>query len=106
MLPLAIWYGSDLCGLALGHASRSRAGGVRHTVSLTYVERRPEPPTVPLRGHVIPLAIAAAQNYGYALGSSRLLLRHPDRNLLWYYLLLGFDVAWEGENPVYCWKEL
>jgi hypothetical protein len=43
VLPIAIWYGNDLCGLALGQASRHRADGCRHTVTLTYVERRPEP---------------------------------------------------------------
>ncbi|MFL5386412.1 MAG: hypothetical protein ACJ8GN_28165 [Longimicrobiaceae bacterium] len=106
VLPLAIWNGSDLCGLALGHASRHRAAGVRHTVTLTHAERRPEPPEVPLRGRIIPLAVAAARNYGLALGATRLRLRYPDRNLLWYYELLGFDVAWEGGKPVYCEQEI
>lgn len=95
VLPLAIWYGTDLCGLALGHASRSRAGGVRHTFTLTFVERRAEPPPVPLRGHIVSLAVAAAQSYGARLGASRLVLRNPDRNLLpfsmrrWALKLLG-----------------
>ena len=106
ILPLAIWYGPDLCGLALGHASRHRAAGVRHTITLTYAERRPEPPQVPLRGLVIPLAVAVARNYGLALGATRLRLRYPDRNLLWYYQLLGFEVAWEGGKPVYCEQEI
>jgi hypothetical protein len=106
VLPLAIWYGDDLCGLALGYASRSRAGGVRHTVLLTHVERRPDPPQVPLRGHIIPLAVAVAQNYGYALGASRLLLRNPDPRVVSYYEQLGFDVAWKGSRPVYCEKEI
>ena len=106
VLPLAIWYGSDLCGLALGHASRHRAAGVRHTVTLTYAERRPEPPEVPLRKLVIPLAVAVARNYGLALGATRLRLRYPDRNLLWYYELLGFKVAWEDGKPVYCEQEI
>jgi hypothetical protein len=106
VLPLAIWHGADLCGLALGHASRHRAAGVRHTVTLTHVERRPEPPIVPLQRRVIPLAVAAARNYGLALGASRLILRYPDPNLLRYYKLLGFDVAWEGGQPVYCEQEI
>lgn len=106
VLPLAIWYGPDLCGLALGHASRHRAAGVRHTVTLTYAERRPSPPEVPLRKLVIPLAVAVARNYGLALGASWLRLRYPDRNLLWYYELLGFDVAWGSGKPVYCEKEI
>lgn len=106
VLPLAIWYGADLCGLALGYASRHRAGGVRHTVTLTYVERRPDPPAVPLQGRVIPLAVAAARNYGLALGATRLVLRYPDPKLLWYYGLLGFEVAWKGGQPVYCEREI
>ena len=39
VLPVAIWYGNDLCGLALGQLSRRRFNGSRHTVTLTYVER-------------------------------------------------------------------
>lgn len=106
VLPIAIWYGADLCGLALGQASRHRAGGVRHTVALTYAERRPEPPEVPLRGHIIPLAVAVARNYGLALGATRLRLAYPDPNLLRHYELLGFDVAWQGGKAVYCEQEI
>jgi hypothetical protein len=106
VLPMAIWNGEDLCGLAVGQASRKRATGVRHTVTLTLVERRPEPPDVPLRGKVIYLAITAARAYGITLGARRLRLRNPDRNLLWYYQLLGFDVVWKGDEPLYCEQEI
>jgi len=106
VLPLAIWYGSDLCGLALGHASRSRAGGIRHTFTLTFVERRVEPPPVPLRGLIIRLAVSAAQTYGRTLGASRLVLRSPDRNLLQYYEALGFAPVWIGGRPEYCVREI
>jgi len=106
ILPLAIWYGRDLCGLALGRASRPRAAGVRHTVTLTHAERRPEPPEVPLHGLIIPLAIAVARNYGSALGAHRLRLEYPDAKLLDYYRLLGFKVAWKGGKPVYCEQEI
>lgn len=61
---------------------------------------------IPRRAAVLPLAIAAALNYGSALGASRLLLRNPDPNVLWYYQRLGFDVAWEGGKPVYCVREI
>lgn len=106
VLPIAIWYGNDLCGMALGQTSRRRTGGVRHTVTLTFVERRPEPPGVHLRGLVIPLAIAAARAYGLTVGARRLRLRNPDPNLLWYYQRLGFAIAWRGKRPVYCEKEI
>ena len=106
ILPLAIWYGTDLCGLALGRGSRHRAPGVRHTVTLTHAELRPEPPDVPLRGLIIPLAVAVARSYGLALGATRLRLEHPDRNLLWYYERLGFEVVWQAGKPVYCEQEI
>lgn len=106
VLPIAIWYGEDLCGLAAGQASRHRASGVRHTVTLMYVERRPAPPDVPLRGRIATLAAAAARAYGLALGARRLRLRNPDRNLLRYYGMLGFDVAWKSHEPVYCEQEI
>lgn len=100
VLPVAIWHGPDLCGLALGHASRARAWHVRHTMTLTFVERRPSPPEVPLRGHVVRLAVAAARSYGAAWRARRLVLRAPDPNLVGYYEKLGFGVAWKGRTPV------
>ena len=106
VLPIAIWYGEDLCGMALGQTSRRRATGVRHTVTLTFVERRPEPPGVALRRQIIPLAIAAARAYGITIGARRLRLRNPEQNLLWYYQVLGFEIAWKGERPVYCEQEI
>jgi hypothetical protein len=103
---MAVWYGSDLCGLALGQASRSRAGGLRHTFTLTYVERRAEPPAVPLRAYIIPLVVAVAENYGRTLGATRLILRSPDPNLLSYYELHGFAVVRNLRKPLYCFKEI
>lgn len=106
VLPIAIWYGGDLCGLALGHASRHRANGSRHTLTLSYVERRPEPPDVPLRGHVVSLAVGVALSYGLIVGARRLRLRNPDRNLLRYYQTLGFETATLGGMPVYSEREV
>jgi hypothetical protein len=106
LLPLAIWNGSDLCGLALGCASRHRAAGLRHTMTLNYIERRPEPPRVTLRGLVVPLAVAAARNYGLAPGATRLRLAYPDPRLLGYDGALGFSVAWKGATPLCCEQEI
>jgi hypothetical protein len=106
VLPVAIWYGSDLCGLAVGQASRRRVLGSRHTVTLTFIERRPEPPDVPLRGHVVTIAATVAENYGVMIGARRLRLRAPVRNLLPYYRQRGFEIAWKGSVPIHCEKEL
>lgn len=106
VLPLAIWYGTDLCGLAVGYLSRCRRSGVRHTVTLTFLERRAEPPPVRLRGLVTLLAIAVAQNYGVARGARRIRLRNPDPNLLWFYRLLGFEIASKAGHPVCCEREI
>ena len=106
VLPIAIWYGDDLCGMALGHASRPRFSRSRHTVTLTHVERRPEPPGVPVRGHIASLAIMAAEAYGEAVGARRLRLLNPDRNLLSYYEGMKFETVWNAGVPVYCQKEL
>ena len=106
VLPIAIWHGSDLCGMAVGHASRHRANGSRHTVTLSYVERRPEPPDVPLRGSIISIAAAVALSYGLIIGARRVRLRNPDRNLLAYYQSLGFAIVPSGGIPVYCEREV
>jgi hypothetical protein len=106
VLPAALWYGEDLCGLILGRVSRHRRSGVRHTVTLTHVERRPEPPPVVLRGRVVLLAIAIAEGYGAALGGTRLRLGFPDPRLVRWYQELGFDVARVGGRAVYCEREI
>jgi hypothetical protein len=106
VLPIAIWYGDDLCGLALGQASRRRFNGSRHTITLTHVERRPEPPDVPLRGHIVSIAAEVALQYGLAMGARRLRLRSPDRRLLSYYERFGFLPAWKGQIPVFCEREV
>lgn len=106
VLPMAIWYERDLCGLALGQASRRRLSGDRHTITLTYVERRPEPPEVPLRGQVIAIAAAVARNYGLSVGARCLRLRAPDRHLLPYYERYGFQGVWKGTVPLHCEKEI
>lgn len=106
VLPFAIWHGDDLCGLALGQASRRRWNGSRHTITLTFVERRPEPPCVPLRGQVIALAVMVARNYGLPMGARSLRLRSPDRRLVAYYEAHGFETTWKGRVPVHCEKEI
>jgi hypothetical protein len=103
---MALWHGDDLCALALGHLSRRRASGVRHTITLTYLERRPEPPPVALRGQIAALAITAARNYGITRGARRMRLRYPDRRLIGYYRALGFGIVWKGSIPVYCEREI
>jgi hypothetical protein len=106
VLQFAIWHGDDLCGLALGHASRRRWNGSRHTVTLTFVERRAEPPEVPLRGHMIAIATTVAREYGLLVGARHLRLRAPDRNLLPYYERYGFEAEWKGGLPLHCEKEI
>jgi hypothetical protein len=106
VLPIAIWYGGDLCGLALGQASRRRANGSRHTLTLTHIERRPTPPAVPLRGQVASIAVEVALRYGLAIGARRLRLRNPDPKLLGHYQSLGCEPVWKNGIPVYCEKEV
>jgi hypothetical protein len=106
VLRYGIWYDGDLCGLALGQASRARANRSRHTVSLTYVERRPEPPAVLLRGYIILIAVEVALRYGRAIGAQRLRLRNPDVNLLGQYQRTGFNAVWKGGIPIYCEREV
>lgn len=107
VLPFAVWFGDDLCGLALGQASKRRWNGSRHTITLTFVERRPEPPPVPLRGQVIAVAVMVARHYGLLLGARSLRLRSPDRKLLAYYERRhGFKTTWKASVPLHCEKEI
>jgi hypothetical protein len=106
IMPLAIWYGDDLCGLALGHLSPRRTGGRRLTVTVSRMERRPEPPPVPLRGQVAMLAIVAARNYGSGFGARQIRLTRPDPALVGMYERLGFRVVWKAGLPLHCEQEI
>lgn len=106
VLRFAIWYGDDLCGMVVGHASRRRMFGARHTITLSFVERRPEPPDVLLRGQIVAIAVIVAEKYGEIVGARRLRLRAPDRNLVSFYGRQGFEIAWKGDVPLYCEREI
>lgn len=101
----AIWSADRLCGLAAGRVSARRAGGVRHTLSVYFLESVPDRDQ-PLRGQVALLALTAAEAYGRALGASRLRLIDPLPGVLMLYVDLGFRVVWRRSRPVYCEREI
>jgi hypothetical protein len=102
---LAIWSGGQLCGLAIGRTSKRRSSGVRHTISIHYMEAAPDQ-RHPLAGTIAPLAIAAAQRYGEALGASRLRLMDPLPGASTYYRKLGLSIALLPGRGVYFEKRI
>jgi hypothetical protein len=97
---LAIWSGADLCGLAVGRASKRRPSGDRHLLSVHFLEGNPDP-RHPLKGQVADLAIACADSYGAALGARTLRLINPLPGLLRLYWGLGFSIAKSDSVPLY-----
>lgn len=102
---VAVWSGERLCGLAVGRPSARRAGGVRHTLSIHYMEAAPDQGH-PLRRRVALLVTAAAEVYGRGLGASRVRLIDPVPGALRLYIGLGFAVARFRGGPVYCEREI
>lgn len=98
---VAIWSGERLCGLGVGRTSRRRAFGVRHTVSVHFIESAHDRDH-PLRHAVATLVIAAAESYGRLLGATRIRLIEPLSGVIPLYERLGFVVAWKAGQPVYC----
>lgn len=97
---VAVWSGDQLCGLGVGRASKRRAGGVRHTISLHFIESAHDRDH-PLRHTVAPLVIGAAQAYGELLGASRIRLIDPLPGAVPLYRALGFTLAGKAERSVY-----
>lgn len=85
---VAVWSGDALCGLGVGRLSRRRAGGVRHTVSVHFIESAHDV-RHPLRHRVAALVIAAAEAYGRHLGASRIRLLEPLPGVLGMYQAYG-----------------
>lgn len=102
---LAIWSGGWLCGLCAGRTSKRRPSGVRHTLSLSFLEGNPDPDH-PLRGYVAPLAISTAEAYARALGISRVRLIEPLPGVFRIYERLGYQIVREGASRVYFEKRM
>jgi hypothetical protein len=101
---LAIWSGTTLCGLAIGHPSRRSAAGRRKTLAVNLIEAAPF--AHPLRGFVTLLTTTYATTYGRQLGSSWIRLIDPLPGAMPGYTALGFSVILKGNRPLYCEREI
>jgi hypothetical protein len=102
---VAVWSGEHLCALGVGRPSKRRLAGVRHTISVHYMESA-HSIDHPLRHKVAALVIAAAAAYGERLGASRIRLINPLPGVLRLYEQYGFTVAWKAGQPVYCERRI
>jgi hypothetical protein len=102
---VAIWSGEHLCGLAVGRVSKRRVSGVRHTISVHFIESAHDDQH-PLRRRVAALVIAAAQAYGGSVGVSRIRLIDPLPGVIRLYEEYGFTVALKAGQPVYCERRI
>lgn len=104
VVPLAIWHGETLCGLARGYLTRPRLHG-RNAAVMQYIEACPA--NHPLRGRIVEIAATAAEIYGAEFGARYLRLMNPDPALLAYYTQnFGFRVAYKGAVARYCEREI
>jgi hypothetical protein len=101
---VAIWSGSTLCGLAIGHPSKTSPAGGRRTLSVNLIESSPL--VHPLQGVIAMLATTYATEYGRLLGSSRVRLMNPLPGVLDTYAALGFSIILQRGRPLYCAREI
>lgn len=97
---LAIWSGLALCGLSVGRPSRGH-----HYLAVDFLEGSPVPDH-PLKGKVLPLAIAAATAYGQALGATSLRLTNPLPGVVPLYEREGFALVWNRRSRLYCERRI
>jgi hypothetical protein len=102
---VAVWSGGQLCGLGVGRLSKRRLVGVRHTISVHFIESAHDS-RHPLRRRVAPLVISAAEAYGGLVGASRIRLVEPLPGIVPMYEGFGFTVAWKAGQPVYCERRI
>lgn len=81
---LSIWFGPQLCGMCY---ATPRKSAIQITVIL--LEGKPGK-THPLKGYVMPLALAAVGNYGRACQLAFIEIEDPSRGAVPLYQELGF----------------
>jgi hypothetical protein len=102
---VAIWSGEQLCGMGVGRLSKRRHAGIRHTISMHFIESAHDN-RHPLRGTIAPLVISASEAYGELAGASRIRLIEPLPGVVPMYESFGFTVAWKAGQPVYCERRI
>lgn len=101
---LAIWSGPVLCGLAIGHPSRTSGTGDRKTISVNLIEGAPF--AHPLRRSIALLTTTYATAYGRLLGASRIRLIEPLPGTIHSYARMGFSTILKGNQALYCEREI
>ena len=85
-LELAIWADGTLCGLCAGMASKNASH-----VAIRFLERFHG--DNPVRGFVMPIAVAYAEAYAIVLGRRELKIRNPTEGATPSYEELGFRLV-------------
>lgn len=94
---VALWCGTELCGMAIGKLSAGRT-----IVGVHYMERR-RSGINPLAGHVMYLVSACASEYALMLGSKAVRFWRPAPGLIDKYATIGFhDTPPRGGLPGFC----
>lgn len=88
-----------LCGLGVGRLSKRRLSGVRHTLSVHFIESA-HTLDHPLRRLIAPLVIAAAEAYGVVAGVSRIRLIDPLPGMVRRYEGFGYTVVRKAGRAV------
>lgn len=97
---VAVWEGTELCGLAMGTVSKGR-----RQLTLRFMESCPRPDH-PLRSRITLIVFEAATAFGEALGAERILLRNPLPAMRPLYQRFGFTLAFHRAGVVYFGKTL
>jgi hypothetical protein len=97
---VAVWSGDRLLALAVGRASKRLASGRHQTLSLHFIESHPDR-RHPLRNRILGIIFNAAEEYGRAIGATRLRLVDPLPGSAPLYLHVGFGIAGRYGQHVY-----
>ncbi|WP_445179387.1 hypothetical protein [Pseudomonas sp. McL0111] len=89
-LDIAIWFGSELCGLCFANPNKSR-----QRIRIVRMEGRPEKQH-PLKNRIAPLSILVIEEYARIIGSILMEAQEPFAGAVPIYQLLGFGFDIDG----------
>ncbi|MBB2169969.1 hypothetical protein HLH36_16725 [Gluconacetobacter aggeris] len=103
-IDVAIWHGADLCGMAIGKASRGK-NAENSNVTIEFIQGAPGSIN-PIKGNVAPISVEVFNNFGFLTDKRVVYLESPLPAVVPYYTNIGFSIDASAPKGLRMKKEI